>query len=221
MIHLLKRFLNIHCRRFLIIRYVIPARDGSKGLPHKNRILFDHTFLQIPEEVLKNVYISTDDSEIIERAAGASTLSRAPELSNDTASMLDVLIDVANFFEFKDNDIIVLLYLTYPGRQWATVQNTIRYFEDTGAHSMLGRKPVKTHPYLCVLENGRQVIKHDLYRRQDYPVCYEISHAICMMRVGELEKLNRNLYNENTVYVDVDDYVDIDTERDYAEEFDK
>jgi CMP-N-acetylneuraminic acid synthetase len=71
-----------------------------------------------------------------------------------------------------------------------------------------------THPYLCVHADGRQIVEHNLYRRQDYPEVYEISHFHCMFEAGDIDSLNHNLYNANTYFYDIPRVVDIDHEKD-------
>ena len=79
----------------------------------------------------------------------------------------------------------------------------------------------KTHPYLCLYkkegEKGEQVVKHDLYRRQDYPECYEVSHFVCIFQVEEIQKLNKNMYNESTIFYKIDNDIDVDHENDLKE----
>jgi CMP-N-acetylneuraminic acid synthetase len=57
---------------------------------------------------------------------------------------------------------------------------------------------------------GKQLKAHDLYRRQDYPVCFEISHFISIFTSGELYKLNNNLYNGSTLFYKIPDMIDVD-----------
>jgi CMP-N-acetylneuraminic acid synthetase len=61
---------------------------------------------------------------------------------------------------------------------------------------------------------GNQLVEHNLYRRQDYPKVFEISHFISIFEIGELFNLNDNLYNKNTIYYPVGDVVDVDTNKD-------
>ena len=78
----------------------------------------------------------------------------------------------------------------------------------------------KSHPFLCLYkidgEKGEQIVKHDLYRRQDYPECIEIRHFVCIFKVDEINNLNQNLYNEKTIYYKIDDDdIDVDYETDF------
>ena len=57
---------------------------------------------------------------------------------------------------------------------------------------------------------GSQVIGHDLYRRQDYPECFEISHFISIFNKNEIVNLNNNMYNEDTVFYPIENTIDVD-----------
>lgn len=199
-----------------MIKYVIPARKGSKGLPGKNRMLFEFTKSIIPEHEYKNVWVTTDDEEVKKQAQCFNVHNRDEKLAGDCVTIKDVLLDVSK--QFDNNDVIVMLYLTYPERTWKEVQRAIVYWNDNAKSSMLCKKAVKTNPFLCMYDKGlkgEQIIKHNLYRRQDYLKCFEISHYIFISRVSDLKKLNNNLYDEDTIYFKIDDPIDIDAIEDY------
>ena len=200
-----------------MIYYVIPARQGSKGMPLKNRRLFHFTSSTIPSDEWENTILTTDDRFIMRVGSQFNIIERSDKLSGDTASTKDVLLDVIRKEGMKRDDIIVMLYLTYPERTWGDIQKGIDLFIAKEAKSMLCKKDIKTNPYLCIHADGSQVVKHNLYRRQDYPEVFEISHFLFIANVGEIKNLNNNLYNKNTVYMHIPDKVDVDTEQDYME----
>lgn len=198
-----------------MIYHVVPARQGSKGLPLKNRTLLKWASPILDD--MDNVILSTDDQTLIDKYPQYTTHQRPAELATDTASMKDVLLSVIKQFNIHQSDIIVLLYLTYPQRTAQDIIDGVNAFLISGARSMLCRKPVKTHPYMCVYESGMQVVKHNLFRRQDYPTVYEISHFLGVFRAGEIESLNGNLYNMYTMFMDIGDKIDIDHQKDLIE----
>lgn len=205
-----------------MIYYVIPAREGSKGLPGKNRLLFEYTANIIPKDLAENVIVTTDDNEIIKKALdyGFIVIERSKKLSSDTASMKDVLIDVRSEMGLKDEDIIVMLYLTYPERTWKDVCNALKFYDYHRGLSLLCKKRIKTNPFLCLYENGfrgKQVIKHNLHRRQDYHPIFELSHFIFISDAWNLDNLNLNLYNEDTIFFQIKDCVDVDNFADLKE----
>jgi CMP-N-acetylneuraminic acid synthetase len=202
------------------MKFIIPAREGSKGLPGKNRILLDYTIDQIPAQHKSDVIVTTDDQHVINKLKNTrcEILKRSIELSGDKASIRDVLKDVIENYNIPDDETIVMLYLTYPQRSWQEIVDAIEFFYKSDAKSLLCQKEVKTHPYLClykVEENrGKQIVKHDMYRRQDYPVCFELSHYVCIFKASEIKLLNKNMYNDFTVFFPIDDRIDIDASQD-------
>ena len=180
------------------MKIIIPARKGSKGLPHKNRRLFDHTFRMIPPEI--ETIITTNDKEIMKKSSEykLQVHKRSEELSNDTASVRDVLLNVIEECLIKPKEIIVMLYLTYPQRTWMDVQDGIKFLIQRKAKSLLCQKKVNAPIHLYMFPKGSnegiQVFNHDIYRRQSCPTVFEISHFVFIAYAGEVQNLNRNLY---------------------------
>tara|TARA_B100001179_G_C18335155_1_gene294091 strand:+ start:32 stop:454 length:423 start_codon:yes stop_codon:yes gene_type:complete len=131
------------------------------------------------------------------------------------------MIDVADQFDMKSNDTIVMLYLTSPGRKFSDVKKILDYYDERKIKTLTCCVEPKTHPYLCLYKKeggkGEQIVKHDLYRRQDYPECFEIRHFVCIFQVEEIKKLNKNMYNENTIFYEIDNDMDVDYENDLKE----
>jgi hypothetical protein len=61
---------------------------------------------------------------------------------------------------------------------------------------------------------GQQLIQHNLYRRQDYPLVFEISHYIAIFNVSHVSELNNNLYDNETFFFKINDVTDVDTKVD-------
>lgn len=200
---------------------VIPARAGSKGWPRKNLKLFDHTAQIIPDEHRKSVIVTTDDPGIagMVETYGFKVHERDPSLAQDDSDIRSVLKDVVKQHKVGTTQTVIMLYLTYPQRTWDDVTCMYTNFVSTKARSMLCAQPVRTHPCLTMFVDkdmtGRQVIPHEYYQRQQYPDCFELSHYMCMFRARELNKLNKNMYNEQTKYYRIDRVVDVDSEQDY------
>jgi CMP-N-acetylneuraminic acid synthetase len=205
--------------KFDNVYFIIPARKGSKGLPFKNRKLFSKTADVIPPDLRSNVIVSTDDDEIKEKSQkyGFQIHNRDSISSNDYASIHDVVKKVINDFKLEDK-IIVLLYLTYPERSFEDIKLALEFLNTQSAYSLLCKKKVLTHPYLCFLEQddnkGKLLIKHPFYRRQDYPKCFEVSHFISIFLSNEVDKLCSQLYNDDTVFFQIEDVIDIDEQKD-------
>ena len=203
------------------VKILIPARRNSKGLPFKNRKLFNETISKIPKEYLDKVILSTDDEFLIEigKEMGLNVSIRPDELSVDETSTKEVLEYHINKGEINICDTIIMLYLTYPERSWLEVEKAYELFNIKKLKSFLCKKSLTgTHPYLFMIDSGdgkgEQLVKHNLYRRQDYPKVFEISHYIGIFNVIYINKLNNNLYNENTYFYEIGDVIDVDTKED-------
>jgi CMP-N-acetylneuraminic acid synthetase len=171
------------------------------------------------------VWVTTDDP-IISTAVkdfGVNVIRRPDELGEDTTSTRDVLVHALKTIGVKSDELIVMLYLTYHERNWADIEEAMNFFlthyQSGLTDSLLCRKELKSHPYLCLQEHGvdgifgKQIVQHDLYRRQDYPSCFEISHYVAIFKAGALAKLNQNLYCDTTVFYPICDVTDVDFEK--------
>mgnify|MGYP003648316700 CR=1 FL=1 len=197
--------------------YVIPARRNSKGLPFKNRRLIENTLKQIPQEEKNKVFITTDDENIIKNFSSTYNVIKRPEnLSTDEADIRSVMEHTVSVIDSSED--IVMLYLTYPERTWKDIQGCIEFFKNSSSSSLLCKKEIEQHPFLCMFNKegnkGKQIVPHDLYRRQDYPECFEISHFICIFKQSQLNMLNKNMYNDDTTYYPIGRVVDVDTVQD-------
>ena len=205
------------------MKIIIPARKGSKGFPFKNRKLFEYTADTIPISLYDSVYVLTDDSEIskISEAYDFNILSRPRRVSNDSASTKSLIEYALENIKLDNKDeTIIMLYLTYPNRTWSEVEDAIADFARSGSDSLLCRKEIETSPFLVLKEEqngkGSQLFYHDLYRRQDYPKCFEISHYISIFRASSISRLNNNLYNSNTYFLKVEkEILDVDSKKDF------
>ena len=203
--------------------FIIPARRDSKGLPFKNRKLLDYTINNMPIELHEKTIVTTNDEKIIEKlsATNINVLRRDEQLCLDDISIKDVMLDVVKKFQMKSNDTIVMLYLTSPDRKFSDIKKILGYYYERKIKTLTCCVEPKTHPYLVLFkkenQKGEQVVKHDLYRRQDYPECFEIRHFVCIFQVDEIQKLNSNMYNESTIFYKIDNDVDVNYENDLRE----
>jgi len=198
------------------IFFIIPARRDSKGLPFKNRKLLDYTLNEFPNDIRKKVIVTTNDEEIIKKLSKTefNILKREERLSDDGTSIRDVMQNVIEKYHLDENCTIVMLYLTSPNRKYEDIQKIIKFYSENKYKTLTCCVEPKTHPYLCLFKKGngmgKQIIPHDLYRRQDYPECFELSHFVCIFQVSEINNLNKNMYNDNTYFYQIDGDADID-----------
>ena len=109
--------------------YLIPARKGSKGIPHKNRkplagiplIGYSiETALQLTDA--ENICVSTDDEEIIRIAEGYGLrvpFVRPEALSSDTSGSREVILHALDHYQQagRQFDAVILLQPTSPFRR--------------------------------------------------------------------------------------------------------
>ena len=101
---------------------LIPARGGSKGIKKKNLqkygndSLIGHKIKQASESICDEVWITSDDQEIIDEASkyGAKVLKRPGYLATDETSTDAVIMHAIRELKLNDEDILVLLQPTSP-----------------------------------------------------------------------------------------------------------
>ena len=116
---------------------IIPARGGSKGVPHKNtrmlggKPLVSHSIASAKKsDNLTSLIISTDDPEVIKIAADQEVdyLLRPPEIFSDNTPMADVVrhaLDQSSGFW----DAILILQPTCPFRRKDDIDKAIELME--------------------------------------------------------------------------------------------
>ena len=123
---------------------VIPARGGSKGIPHKNiypllgKPLLEYTIESICNvEFDGDVVVSTDEgaiADVASRNEKVIVIRRPKEISGDFASTEDALIHALKYMEEnkgKAYDAIVTLQPTPPLRTSSTIQKFLETYEKT------------------------------------------------------------------------------------------
>ena len=124
---------------------IIPARGGSKRIPHKNiknfngKPIIAYSIEQALEsKCIDRVIVSTDDEEITNVAIkyGAEVpFKRPPNLSNDLTPTNPVITHAVNWIENQGEkiDSICCLYATAPFIQSNTISEAFRQFKKYNA----------------------------------------------------------------------------------------
>ena len=140
---------------------VIPARGGSKSIPHKNSKLFaGHPLVAFSiaaarqSQAVNRVIVSTDDPEIAEIAQhyGAEVpFFRPPELAQDDTPDLPVFQHALRFLHKKEGyrpEIVVQLRPTSPLRPRELVNQAIEILKaNSSLDSVRGVVPAGQNPY--------------------------------------------------------------------------
>lgn len=123
-----------------LIVAIIPARGGSKGIPHKNIVpingvpLLAYSIRQAAATpAINRVIVSTDDQEIaaVAQDYGADVVARPAAISGDAASSESALLHVLDHFkqaEGKEPEVVVFLQPTSPIRQSDDITHALETF---------------------------------------------------------------------------------------------
>lgn len=207
---------------------VVPARGGSKGIPHKNIVkvngkeLISYTLDAAKKsKYIDKILVSTEDKDVkyVAQREGAFVLDRPMELAQDASKTIDVLLHVVN--ETKEKyDYLILLQPTQPLRLARHIDEAIEQIVEEGLPSLVSVSPVKNHPLLIRQMDQRKELSNLLpqgstVRRQDFPDYYVINGAIYINKIADLSpevSLNDNAYGyemPSEYDLDVDEPLDL------------
>lgn len=198
---------------------IIPARGGSKGIPHKNikplngKPLIHYT-IDVARTVVsdEDICVSTDDQEIIsvvEDYGLKVPFVRPAELASDTAGTYEVLLHALNYYEEKLHrryDVVILLQNTSPFRSAGQLQEAIKLYRDD-IDMVVSVKECPANPYYCVFEENNEGYLHvckgdgNIFRRQDAPKVYEYNGAIYIMNANVLKTTHMHKMKRRVKYV--------------------
>jgi len=195
---------------------LVPARKNSKGLKNKNIHLLNGKPLisysieaAIKCKYIDTVYIDSDSQEYIDigTSYGAQPFLRPMDLASDETPMINVIINFLDDIKIKKiYDALIVLYPVYPLRTSYHLSEMIELFKSKPqCSSLVGLKKPNTHPFLCYeriksgsIHNIMKIDEDVFYRRQNYPLYYEITHWACIISTKLVSTLNNQLINKNT-----------------------
>lgn len=217
---------------------MIPARSGSQGLKGKNVLSLANKPIiaysitpAIDCELVDEVYLNSDSVGYLRigEQFGAKGYRRPAALATNNSSMQLVVKDFCEYIKKTDKEVdcVVVLYPTYPFRSASNIEDFIRKFRAIGRQrNIVGLKEPDTHPCLIYNRTGGgnlEQYSHELcagmFRRQEYPAVYELTHWICVVPIDGIADLNDQMINDrtygyllgkdaNTLNIDaVDDYL--------------
>ena len=200
------------------ILVIIPARGGSKGIPHKNikplngKPLIYYTIDEAREIVDDDdICISTDDPEIIKCVEDYGLkvpFVRPEELATDTAGTYEVLLHALSFYEEHGHhyDVVVLLQNTSPFRKAEQIKDALNLYTPD-VDMVVSVKESPANPYYCVFEEDNNGYLHvckgdgNIFRRQDAPKVYEYNGAIYIMNAEKLKTTHMHKMQKRVKYV--------------------
>jgi N-acylneuraminate cytidylyltransferase len=147
---------------------VIPARGGSKSVPRKNlqivngKTLVERAILSALRIPFNQIYVSSDDSEVLEIAQrlGVTAVERSEINSTDEATSESVILETLSMVAVRTN-IITLLQPTSPFidiQSWSSALDNMRINQDI--HSMFAA--VEKNEFLWELSDDKwKPVNHD------------------------------------------------------------
>lgn len=184
--------------------FLITARGGSKGIPHKNiKPLNGKPLIYYAIDVARqfvgdeHICVSTDGEDImkcVEDYGLKVPFKRPAELASDTAGSYEVILHAVRYYEALGRlyDNIVLLQPTSPFRTKEDVEMCLSKY-DSECDMVVSVKSAASNPYYDIFEedaDGNLVIsKGDgkITRRQDAPKRYEYNGAVYVINVKSLK----------------------------------
>ena len=211
---------------------IIPARSGSKGLPHKNikkldgKPLIAYTIEAAKKSnIFKDIFVSTDSEEYAEisKSFGAIVpFLRDKSLSKDDSKISDVIINILEKLEKlgKKYDFFMLLQPTSPLRTEEDILNAYNFLKEKNGNSIISVCEVEHSPLwmntldksLC-LDNFLESVDKN---RQELEQYYRINGAIYLTNVEYYKKFKNFYKDKSYAYImENEKSVDIDTKLDF------
>jgi CMP-N,N'-diacetyllegionaminic acid synthase len=216
------------------ILYLIPARGGSKGIPHKNikplngKALIYYT-IDAARGVAddKDICVSTDGQDIIKTVEDYGLkvpFTRPAEYATDHASSDDVVKHAIRWYQDHaiDYDLVVLLQPTSPLRTAKHIKEAVSVYEEASKKESIDMvvsvKPSHAANVICEENKDGYLINtlnKDNVRRQDMPDYYEYNGAIYIINVksemvtglGQFEHIKKYVMPEEASW-DIDTMTD-------------
>lgn len=208
------------------VLYLIPARGGSKGIPHKNiKLLNGKPLIQYSIEVARqlaeddDICLSTDDVEIknvAEKLGLKVPFLRPDYLASDTATTSDVIVHALEFYEKQDvhYDVVILLQPTSPLRTVQNVKDCIALYSDEYDMVTTVKESCVSAVLCCENTDGylEKVIGKSNVRRQDAERLYEYNGAVYVINAQAVKEKGLGGFTKiQKCVMDEEHSVDIDT----------
>lgn len=206
---------------------VIPARGGSKRLPHKNILMLHGKPLiswtieaALSSNVSEKIVVTSDDDEILKIAISYGVIAhkRDSSLASDTAKTIDVVLDCISMYGNGVGNVL-LLQPTSPLRTGEDIAAAMALYEYAAHETVVSVCEVE-HPLEWsgkINTEGKffGVDFHSVKRSQDLEKSYRINGAIYIFPKTLLME-NKTFYS-NSVFayvmpqarsIDIDTWLD-------------
>ena len=232
--------MNSETKKKVKILCVVPARGGSKGVPGKNlRPLGGMPLISYVLKMAQNVpqistvALSTEHKMIAEIAQsfGAEVpLLRPSELSHDTATLIDAVRNVYNYYlkTGRSYDYVMSIQPTAPFITAQTIEAAIELIDDSGCDTVTSVAEItQGHPYIAKRMGSQNVITNfceappgvDISSRQVRETAYFLTGGFYLRQVQFVEDLGVTGHglgsDSRAICVSEIESTDINTELDF------
>ncbi|MGM9827999.1 MAG: cytidylyltransferase domain-containing protein [Muribaculaceae bacterium] len=215
---------------------IIPARGGSKGIPHKNikplcgkpLLLYSIEAARAVCTDLSRIILSTDDPQIADVARDAGLpvpYMRPAELATDTAGSREMMLDAMEWADRQGitYDAVVLLQPTSPFRTATHISEAMQLFRPDIDMVVSVTEAASNPYYTCFETDGTpdgflHISKgNGLYtRRQDCPPVWEYNGAVYVINPESLRRQPLGAFARRLPYpMSREDSTDLDTPLDW------
>lgn len=212
---------------------IIPARGGSKGIPHKNiKNLGGKPLICYAIDGARSVVedcdicVTTDDENIkrVVESYGLKVPFLRPEhLASDSAGTYEVLLHALDFYQErgKQYDRILLLQPTSPFRRESDIKGALDLYSND-LDMVVTVKESESNPYYNAFEENEDGFlklskgEGGIARRQDAPKVWEYNGAVYVINPDSLKKSPLSKFTKIKKYeMDALHSIDLDTQLDW------
>lgn len=215
--------------------YIIPARGGSKGIPHKNikplagRPLIAYS-IDVARELCPEqdrIILSTDDPAIADTARRLGLTvdyMRPADLATDSSGSREVMLDAMDWADARGiaYDCVVLLQPTSPLRTADDVRAALELYTPQ-VDMVVSVEPAACNPYYNCFETDADGFLHIskgdglLTRRQDAPPAWTYNGAVYVINPQSLRAMPMGSFGRRVPSpMPAERSIDLDTPRDWA-----
>ncbi len=188
--------------------YIIPARGGSRGIPHKNiKLMCGKPLIAYSIDAARragapdsHILVSTDDEEIarvvVDNAGLTVPFMRPDALATDTAGSREVILhamDEADRMGLR-YDVVVLLQPTSPMRTADDITAALSLYRD-GVDMVVSVAEAPCNPYYDCFETDADGVLHVskgdglITRRQDAPPAWVYNGAVYVINPASIRAM--------------------------------
>ena len=212
---------------------IIPARGGSKRIPHKNIALFKgRPIISYPINTVKEsnltdeIIVSTDSPEIasVAESFGAKVpFLRSADTANDHAGVADVLIEVIEEYKKRGREFeyVLCVFATNPLMKCENLVSAFKQLQENPVAESISTFESYSYPPQrgLIIEGGEMKMAHPEFyecRSQDLPKMYHDSCQFYFFRTYALLR-DRKMYTQHTLpfILSSAESQDIDTQEDW------